>query len=80
MTKVQYTNPKTTFKSYLAVGYFDLPDTKNFKLNKYGFPSYIQTNADIQYQFQGAKGLTHIYYTCTNLMLVKPMATKFYFQ
>jgi hypothetical protein len=53
MTKVQYTSPKTTFKSHLAVGYFDLPDTKNFELNKYGFPSYIQTNADIQYQFQG---------------------------
>jgi hypothetical protein len=53
MTKVQYTSPKKIFKSHLAAGYFDLPDTKNFQLNKYGFPSYIQTNADIQYQFQG---------------------------
>ena len=53
MTKIQYTNPKKTFKSHLAVGYFDLPDVKNFELNKYGLPSYVQTNADIRYQFQG---------------------------
>jgi hypothetical protein len=53
MTKVQYTNPKKTFKSHLAVGYFDLPDVKKHELNKYGFPSYIQSNADIGYQFQG---------------------------
>jgi hypothetical protein len=53
MTKIQFTNPKKTFKSHLAVGYFDLPDVKKFELNKYGFPSYIQTNADIGYQFQG---------------------------
>jgi len=52
-TKIQYTNPKKTFKSHLAVGYFDLPDVKKYELNKYGFPSYIQTNADIGYQFQG---------------------------
>jgi hypothetical protein len=64
MTKVQYTSPTKTFKSHLAVGYFNLPDTKNFELNKYGFPSYIQTNADIQYQFQGVlKGFdAHLLY------------------
>jgi hypothetical protein len=53
MTKIQYTNPKKTFKSHLAVGYFDLPDVKTFELNKYGLPSYIQTNAEVRYQFQG---------------------------
>jgi hypothetical protein len=53
MTKIQYTNPKKTFKSHLAVGYFDLPDVKNTALNKYGLPSYVQTNTDIRYQFQG---------------------------
>lgn len=53
MTKIQYTNPKKTFKSNLAVGYFDLPDVKNVALNKYGLPSYVQTNADFRYQFQG---------------------------
>ncbi len=53
MTKIQYTNPQKTFKSHLAVGYFALPDVKTFELNKYGFPSYIQTNAEIRHQFQG---------------------------
>lgn len=53
MTKIQYTNPKKTFKSNLAVGYFDLPDVKNAALNKYGLPSYVQSNIDIRYQFQG---------------------------
>ena len=53
MTKIQYTNPKKTFISHLAVGYFDLPDVKNIALNKYGLPSYVQTNADIRYEFHG---------------------------
>lgn len=53
MTKLQYTHPKKALKSNLAVGYFDLPDVKNFALNKYGLPSYVQTNADIRYEFQG---------------------------
>jgi hypothetical protein len=53
MTKLQYTHPNKAFKSNLAVGYFDLPDVKNFALNKYGLPSYVQTNADIRYEFQG---------------------------
>ena len=30
-------------------GYFKLPDVKNFALNKYGLPSYWQTNIDIRY-------------------------------
>ncbi|WP_338648291.1 OprD family outer membrane porin [Flavobacterium sp. KS-LB2] len=53
MAKIQYNHPKKTFKSQLAVGYFDLPDVKNVVLNKYGLPSYLQTNADIRYVFQG---------------------------
>ena len=53
MAKIQYNHPKKTFKSQLAVGYFDLPNVKNFALNKYGLPSYVQTNADVRYQFQG---------------------------
>lgn len=53
MTKIEYTNPKKIFKSHLAVGYFDLPDVKNATLNKYALPAYIQTNADVRYQFQG---------------------------
>lgn len=33
-------------KSSLAIGYFNLPDVKNFTLNKYGLPSYFQLNID----------------------------------
>lgn len=37
----------------LAVGYFDMPDVLNFELNKYGFPSYLQTNLDIRHSLGG---------------------------
>lgn len=37
----------------LAAGYFDLPDVRNFELNKYGLPSYIHTNLDVRYKFDG---------------------------
>jgi hypothetical protein len=53
MIKIQYIHPKKAFKSNLAVGYFNMPDVKNVALNKYGLPSYLQTNADIRYEFQG---------------------------
>lgn len=42
----------------MAVGYYHLPDVKNYKLNKYGLPSYYQLNGDIRYSFTGLlKGL-----------------------
>ncbi len=45
-------------KYTLALGYFDLPDVKNFALNKYGMPSYWQGNLDVRYSFGGfLKGL-----------------------
>ena len=37
----------------LDVGYFSLPDVKNFALNKYGMPSYYQLNADVRHRFSG---------------------------
>ncbi len=36
-----------------ALGYFDLPDVKNFALNKYGMPAYWQANLDVRYSFGG---------------------------
>lgn len=57
---VSWTNsyPKSHLKSTLSAGYFDLPDTRNYRLNKYGMPSYMQFNADVRYVFQGMlKGL-----------------------
>jgi len=53
MTKFSYNNKKKTFKSYLGAGYYKMPDVKDFRLNKYGMPSYYQTNFDLSYTFSG---------------------------
>lgn len=37
----------------LGIGHYQLPDVKNFRLNKYGLPSYAQINADAKYRFKG---------------------------
>lgn len=58
MGKVNYNIPKIRLKTALSAGYYKLPDVKNFRLNKYGLPSYTQVNADIRYSFAGMlKGL-----------------------
>ena len=58
MAKVNYTFPKSGFKTSVAAGYYHLPDTKNFASNKYGMPSYTQINTDIRYTFTNTlKGL-----------------------
>lgn len=45
-------------KSTFGLGYFDLPDVRQFDLNKYGMPSYFQANVDFRYNFGGFwKGL-----------------------
>ena len=51
MAKVNYSFPKSGIKTSVAAGYYHLPDTKNFALNKYGMPSYTQINTDIRYTF-----------------------------
>ncbi len=51
MAKVNYNIPKARVKTSLAAGYYKLPDVKNYRLNKYGLPSYTQANADIRYFF-----------------------------
>lgn len=38
-------------KAGLAYGYYKLPDVKNYRLNKYGMPSYHQMNFDLGYSF-----------------------------
>lgn len=53
MGKISYAAPKTRIKASLAAGYYDLPDVKNYRLNKYGMPSYTQVNADVRYAFSG---------------------------
>ncbi len=58
MAKVNYVVPKSGFQTSLAGGYYHLPDVKNYSMNKYGLPSYIQVNADLRYTFMNSlKGL-----------------------
>ncbi len=58
MGKVNYNIPKIRIKTSLAGGYYNLPDVKNYRLNKYGVPSYTQVNADVRYAFNNMfKGL-----------------------
>lgn len=51
MAKVNYHIPHARVKTSFAAGYYHLPDVKNYRLNKYGVPSYIQMNADFRYAF-----------------------------
>lgn len=40
-------------KTEISAGYYKLPDVKNARLNKYGFPSYYQLNLNVKYSFNG---------------------------
>ena len=45
--------PKMRMTLQTAFGIYRLPDVQNFRLNKYGMPSYNQLNIDLRYQFKG---------------------------
>ncbi|MBK9733812.1 MAG: hypothetical protein IPO92_02095 [Saprospiraceae bacterium] len=45
--------PKTKITLQTAFGMYRLPDVKDYRLNKYGMPSYNQLNIDVRYQFGG---------------------------
>lgn len=50
--------PRQRVKMELGYGYYDLPDVKNYRLNKYQMPSYHHFLADLKYTFGGfVKGL-----------------------
>lgn len=56
--KVNYKFIKARIHTSVAFGYYDLPEVSNYKLNKYGMPSYTQFNFDTRYKFNGLlKGL-----------------------
>lgn len=58
MTSASLTSFSNKLKTALGYGYYKLPDVKNYRLNKYGMPSYHQINLDASYNFQKAfKGL-----------------------
>jgi hypothetical protein len=46
-------SPSKNLSGGVGYGHYYLPDVMNFQLNKYGFPSYSQTNFEIDYQFSG---------------------------
>jgi hypothetical protein len=49
--KINYNFQQIPLKVNLSYGYFDLPDVKNYAMNKYGLPSYTQLNIDLSYEF-----------------------------
>jgi hypothetical protein len=53
MARVNYIFLHPGLKTSLSAGYYKLPDVKDFRLNKYGLPSYTQVNADARYSFKG---------------------------
>jgi hypothetical protein len=54
VAKYQRKLPIANTQTILALGHFKLPEIRNFALNKYGFPSYMQANIDLRHQFGGA--------------------------
>lgn len=52
-TRYTHVWPKQRFKLTTMAGYFDLPQITDARINKYAFPSYMQFNLDVRYQFSG---------------------------
>ena len=50
--KLQFVHPKHPVQVGLAVGQYQLPDVLDYRLNKYGMPSYRQLNIDLRYRFK----------------------------
>jgi hypothetical protein len=50
--KLQYQSPRQPLQATLAIGQYQLPDVLNYRLNKYGMPSYRQLNIDLRYRFE----------------------------
>jgi hypothetical protein len=48
-----YTGAAGKLRTGLGYGYFSLPDVRNFRLNKYGIPSYTHITADCSYMPKG---------------------------
>ena len=51
--KSKYAAKKIPLKINLGVGYYDLADIKDYAMNKYSFPAYMQYNIDTRYAFLG---------------------------
>lgn len=53
LLKAAYSVIKERLNIQTGIGYYDLPEVTNYKLNKYGLPSYTQLNADLEYTAGG---------------------------
>lgn len=51
--KITKSFPKIESKINLSGGYFKLPSVYDYRLNKYGLPSYAQVNLDFRHEFGG---------------------------
>lgn len=51
--KLGYDFSKIRLKAQAGIGYYDLPEVTNYRLNKYGMPSYSQINIDLRHEFSG---------------------------
>lgn len=51
MTRTTVTSKNTRFKTGFAYGVYNMPDVRNFRLNKYGMPTYHQINYEASYSF-----------------------------
>jgi len=46
-------NPRKKWRTEISYGYYDMPDVKDARLNKYQMPSYHHFLADVKYAFRG---------------------------
>lgn len=51
--KSKFTAKKIPLKINLGIGYHDLAAVKDYAMNKYSFPAYMQYNIDTRYAFSG---------------------------
>ncbi len=51
--RIRYDHASSLTSVQLGVGYYQLPDVTDTRLNKYGLPSYVQSNLDIRHKFKG---------------------------
>ena len=73
----QYQPKNKNWQTLLAAGWYDVPHTTNYRLNKYSMPSYYHLVADLRYQFKGfLKGTSiRLIYLCKG-NLEKDLAVK----
>lgn len=52
VARLSFSEPKTAYNFSLDGGYFRMPDVEDYRLNRYGMPSYYQLNAELKHRFK----------------------------